>query len=340
MKTNLKYQIVMSEHIPASSPRGLYDIELSFDNNKQEPKKPFKLIIDGETLKIDGEEILFKKYYFALKTLLRDERILILKTINNKTVVLIKEFDPGGAKFKLFSSDGVSIFDEVYRPFIPTSNYHNKTQDFHLVFTNLIYSHYDWQKWSGGYVKVTSLYKFSTNRWGEVTEIAKELPIMNFNIMEIFGAFPLSLGNEKIHRRFIENHASWIALCSDDRYRMFYSCGYEIKWVLNGEGKILAIKTFLPTLRPNYFYFLTEENQEHVLNLTDCSQGMFNNTSNNALNKDRRLSCDDEAFHGEICFFLGKKHDQGFINLQALRRPEERLPTIVDFTSELALSRF
>jgi len=329
----------MSAQIPVPSNNGLYDIELSHDNNKLEPKKPFKLIIDGEILRIEGEEILFKRYYFALKTVLRDERVMVLRTIHNKTVVLIKEFDSSGGKFKLFSYDGVSMFNEVYHPFMPSANYHNSAQDFHLVFTYLIHSNHDWQKWSGGHVKITSLFKFSTERWGSVNEIKNELPSTDFHIMEIFGSFPLSLGNEKIHRRFIENHASWIALCSDDKYRIFYSYGHEIKWVLNEEGEILIIKTFLPTLRPNYFYFLTEKNQELVMNLTDCSQGMFSAAFEANINQGR-LSENDEAFHGEICFFLGKRHDQGFIDLQAAKRPEERLPTIVDFTKNLALQRF
>jgi len=339
MKTNLQYQLLMSELVPVSSPKGLHDIELSRDNNRFEPKKPFKLLIDGATLKINGEEILFKKYYFTLNTLLRDERIMILKTINDKTVVLVKEFEPDEPKFKLFSADGASVFEEVYRPFIPGSNYHDSAQDFHLVVTHLIHEYYDWQKWPGGYIKITSLFKFSTHRWGAVTNIMKELPSINFNIMEIFGAFPLSLGNETIHRRFIENNASWITLCSDDKYRIFYSHGQKINWVLDEEGEIMIIKTFLPTLRPNYFYFLTEKNKELVVSLTNCSQAMFSNAFRLNINQ-RRLSYGDEAFHGEICFFLGKKHDQGFIDLEALRRPEERLPTIMDFTSNLALQRF
>ncbi len=265
--------------------------------------------------------------------------IMVLKTISNKTVILINEFDPEGNKFKLFSSDGVSMFDEVYRPDIPSTNYHNNVLDFHLVFSYLIHCNYDWQKWSGGYVKVSTLFKFSADRCGAVNKVTRELPTTNFNIMEIFGSFPLALGIGKIHRRFIENNASWIALCSDDKYRIFYSYGQEIRWVLDAGGAILTIKTFLPTLRPNYFYFLTEENKELVLPLTNCSQSMFDCAFKSNLNE-RRLSCGDEAFHKEICYFLGKQHDQGFIDLEASRRPEERVPTIIDFTNNLALERF
>lgn len=275
----------------------IYNIERSYisseDNKKMATLKPFLFLIDDKVLEVPGyHQKIFSGFNFIL-----EDTILLLKTMDNRYVVIYKT-QAEKRPYELFSTQGEYLFDEIVD--INCGGYGlTKVFAFCVKKYNNHY-HYLYQKYS----KKIFLHKIGWSCTSDglngldpkevVIEQPKRKRSKKFEISELFG--PLPQWSKEYDYRYSKN-PWWVALCSDDKYRIMNNSHDNLSWITTKDGnRIETFKRFIPLMKPNYFYFLTTKNEELLLrayenygaledSLEEARKGIYHNRINFYYNK-------------------------------------------------------
>ena len=266
--STLKYRPVMSAQVPIPS-TVLETIDSSYsslNNGKHKTTlKPFQFLIDDKVLEVPGYQY-YKNIFLGFKFILEDT-ILLLKTMNNKYVVVYKSQKPE-RPYELFSTQGEYIFDEII-------DINCNGGGLSKVFAFCVKKHNDnyqyvFQKCSKKIFLHKIGWHFTPNALNGLDpemimiQQSENENTKSFDVSELFGPLPQWPENSYDYR--YAKNPWWVALCSDDKYRIMHNSYGKLAWVTTKDGfRTEIFKRFIPITKPNYFYFLTMENEELLL---------------------------------------------------------------------------
>lgn len=279
METNITIQPILSEKNPIPSVKKIpLVINQGYPTGVVTPlPKPFLILLDDKNLK---PGTLFTSYKFLFSG-----AVFILKTIQNKFVVLARDSSASRGKYSLFSTK-----DDYYYEYDRITDLCTADGAF---ATHVAFSFSRKYKEYSPLSKTIKIYKIGEHGIRPqptlfhptiCSDDRGDSDEFHVHISEVIGPFPLGKSS---HGRW------WVAICSDNLYRVFeYSRDLiketqQFNWVMDQNNlKVATFRRFMPTLEPDWFYFLTAEGKEFITAANEYSG--FNPIE---LSSDRIHSC-------------------------------------------------